>query len=81
MPTLIDCVNGVGQQVPPFFVFSDARMLDGLMEGATPGASRTVSDSGWSNTLIFSEYMKTHLINYLPTRSEPRHVISNIVAF
>ena len=33
MPTLIDCVNGVGQQVSPFFVFSDAWMLDGLMEG------------------------------------------------
>ena len=34
--TVIGCVNGVGQQVPPYFVFPGSRMLDSLMEGATP---------------------------------------------
>ena len=35
MSTLIGCVNGVGQQVPPFFVFPGVRMIEGLMGGAT----------------------------------------------
>ena len=59
MSTLIGCVNGAGQQVPPFFVFPGARMIDGLLDGATPGANGTVSDSGWSNSHIFSEYLNT----------------------
>ena len=63
------------QQVPPFFVFPGARMIDGLLDGATPGANGTVSDSGWSNSHIFSEYMKSHLIKYLPARSEDSPVL------
>ena len=66
--TVIGCVNGVGQQVPPYFVFPGSRMLDSLMEGATPGATGTVSETGWSNTEIFEDYKKNHLINYIPSR-------------
>ena len=75
MSTLIGCVNGAGQQVPPFFVFPGARMTDSLMEGATPGADGTVSESGWSNTQIFSEYMQNHLIKFLPQRSDDTPVL------
>ena len=54
-------VNGVGQQVRYFFVFTAAMMIG----DANPGASGTVSDSDWSNTLIFSEYIRlTCLITY-----------------
>ena len=70
MTTLIGCVNGVGQQVPPFFVFPGARMIDSLLEGASPGAAGTVSETGWSNTDIFSDYMKNHLLNFLHPRSK-----------
>ena len=61
MSNLMVYVNGVGQQVQYFFVFTAAMMIG----GATPGASGTVSDSEWSNTLIFSEYIRlTCLITY-----------------
>ena len=62
MANLMAYVNGVGQQVQHFFFVFTAAMMIG---GATSGASGTVSDSEWSNTLIFSEYIKlTCLITY-----------------
>jgi hypothetical protein len=73
--TVIGCVNAVGQQVPPYFVFPGARMIDSLMEGATPGSSATVTQSGWSNTEVFSTYMKDHLLKYLPPRSPEEPVL------
>lgn len=72
--TVIGCVNGIGQQVPPFFIFPGARMVDGLMDGCSPGSRGTVSATGWSNTEIFSQYMKEHLSTYLPSR-EKEHVL------
>ncbi|WAR01176.1 hypothetical protein MAR_007734 [Mya arenaria] len=46
---------------------SGARMLDDLMEGASPGAAGTVSLTGWSNTDVFEYYMKHHLLkNVVP---------------
>lgn len=73
--TLIGCVNGIGQQIPPYFIFPGARMIDSLLDGATPGASGTVSPTGWSNTEIFSMYMKEHLLKYLPPRSPEQPVL------
>ena len=44
MYTLSGCVNGAGQQVPPFFIFPGARIIDSLLEGAIPGA-----DGHWNS--------------------------------
>ena len=72
MTTLIGCVNGVWRQVPHFFVFPRARMIDLLLEGASPREAGTVSETGWSNTEIFSDYMKNHLLSsYLPLMMTP----------
>ena len=73
--TLIGGGNGVGQQIPPFFVFPGKRMQEGLLEGASAGVSGTMSESGWSNTEIFSQYMQEHLIKYLPARSENSYAL------
>ncbi|XP_048244104.1 uncharacterized protein LOC125376196 [Haliotis rufescens] len=37
-----------------------------LLSEAAPGASGTVSETGWSNADVFSTYMKDHLAKYLP---------------
>ena len=73
--TLIGCVSDVGQQIPPFFIFPGARMISELMEDASPGAFGTVTQSGWSNTVVFEDYMKNHLIKYLPSRSQASPVL------
>ena len=44
------------------------RMLPALLEGSSPGASGTVSESGWSNTDIFCECIKNHLEPLFPAR-------------
>ena len=64
--TLIGAGNALGQQVPPFFVFPGKRLVDGLLDGASPGVTGAMSDSGWSNTDIFTSYIKDHLFKYLP---------------
>ncbi|XP_060594276.1 uncharacterized protein LOC132748679 [Ruditapes philippinarum] len=68
--TLIGCANGVGQVIPPYFVFPGARMLDSLLDGATAGADGDVSESGWSNSQIFCNYIQEHLIKFLPPRDD-----------
>ncbi|KAJ8306058.1 hypothetical protein KUTeg_016603 [Tegillarca granosa] len=74
--TVIGAGNAIGNQVPPFFVFPGQRMMPELLDGATPGVQGRVSLSGWSNSEIFDEYMKEHLINYLPARDASNKVLS-----
>jgi len=66
---LIGGANAMGNQVPPFFVFPGKRMLPELLQGASTGATGVVSETGWSNTDIFSQYMREHLVKYLPTHN------------
>ncbi|XP_052771637.1 uncharacterized protein LOC128211197 isoform X2 [Mya arenaria] len=73
--TLIGCVNGVGQQIPPYFVFPGAGMLEDLMKGASPGAAGTVSITGCLNKDVFESYIKHHLLKYLPPRSPNEPVL------
>ena len=51
--TVLGCGNAQGQHVPPFFVFPGARMRQELLEGKSTGASGDVTESGWSNSIIF----------------------------
>ncbi|XP_052257808.1 uncharacterized protein LOC127862643 [Dreissena polymorpha] len=73
--TVIGCVNGVGQQVPPYFVFPGQRMQPSLLDGVTPGTNGTVSPTGWSNSEVFSGYLKEHVLQYLPLRSQNEPVL------
>ncbi|XP_046560289.1 MFS-type transporter clz9-like [Haliotis rubra] len=67
--TVIGAGNASGNAIPPYFVFPGQRMRDDLMEGASPGADGTVSETGWSNTDIFNIYMKSHFVKYAATSS------------
>ena len=73
--TVLGCGNAIGYQVPPFFIFPGARMREELLEGKTPGTDGTVSDSGWSNSEIFREYVEHHLVKYLPERCSETPVL------
>ena len=73
--TMIGCGSAAGQQIPPFFVFPGKRMVDTLMDGASAGAVGVMSDSGWSNSTIFEQYMKEHLVKYIPTRQPGSYVL------
>ena len=73
--TVIRCGNALGQSVPPFFVFPGARMKPELLEGATPGTDGTVTETGWSNSVVFRRYIEQHLLKYLPKRSPDNPVL------
>ncbi|XP_022080271.1 uncharacterized protein LOC110973627 [Acanthaster planci] len=62
--TIIGCGDALGCQIPPYFVFPGHRMRHQLLKGSTPGASGTVSDSGWSNTDIYKDYLLSHFRKY-----------------
>jgi len=36
-----------------------------LMQGASVGAKATMSESGWSNTDVFKDYMENHFLKYV----------------
>jgi hypothetical protein len=67
--TVLGCGNAQGQYVPPFFVFPGARMRQELLEGKSTGTSGDVTESGWSNSIIFKKYLENHLLKFLPERS------------
>ncbi|KAJ8299918.1 hypothetical protein KUTeg_021437 [Tegillarca granosa] len=64
--TVIGSGNAIGNQVPPYFIFSGQRMVSELLNGASVGVQGTVSETGWSNTDIFEMYLKEHSIKHLP---------------
>ena len=65
LATVTGCGNSIGTHVPPYFVFKCARMRSELLSGNTPGADGIVSDSGWSNSEIFQQYLDTHFLKYV----------------
>jgi hypothetical protein len=54
---IFGCGNAAGNSIPPYFVYPGKKMQSRWMDGSTPGAVGTVSDSGWSNSQIFLDYL------------------------
>jgi hypothetical protein len=71
--TVLGSGNALGTAIPPYFVFVGKRMRSELLEGATPGVSGIVSETGWSNSTVFRKYLKEHFMKYVQGRdpSEP----------
>lgn len=47
--TIIGCGSASGMAVPPYFVFPVKKLRPDLLNGATPEADGTVTETGWSN--------------------------------
>lgn len=60
--TIIASGNAAGCRKPPFYVFPGKRWRDGLLEAATTGAAGTMSESGWSNSQVFLEFLERHFL-------------------
>ncbi|XP_045169024.1 uncharacterized protein LOC123531825 [Mercenaria mercenaria] len=75
--TIIGGGNAIGTQVPPFFVFKGQRMNEDLLQGAASGSAGTMSKTGWSNSVIFHEYLESHFLKYIqrPDSNQPVLVI------
>lgn len=56
-------------------VFPGKILLPELLNGATPGCTGTMSDTGYSNTEIFSSYIKEHFIKYVQSRDHEQSIL------
>lgn len=63
--TMIAASCALGNVLPPFFVFPGKRLTADLIKGGLPGTGAAMSDSGWSNTSIFDQFMKSHFTRYV----------------
>lgn len=73
--TVFGAGNAAGTQIPPYFVFPGKRMLPKLLEGATTGSDGTVSDTGYSNGTIFTNYLQNHFLKYVQGRDPSSPII------
>ena len=60
--TILGCGSVGGVAIPPFFVFPGKRRNSDLLHGSTPGASATLSKTGWSNSEVFRTYLEAHFL-------------------
>lgn len=70
--TIICCFSAAGNYIPPFLLFPRKLMNDRLMKNAPPGSQGFATENGWSNTEIFTSWMK-HFINCVRPSKE-KHV-------
>ena len=73
--TIIACGSAAGTQLPPFYIFPGKRWNEDLMKDTSPGANGCMTDSGWSNSEVFLEYMETHFKTYVPMTGDPKLVL------
>ncbi|XP_045178261.1 jerky protein homolog-like isoform X2 [Mercenaria mercenaria] len=65
--TVIAAGSAAGTRIPPFFVFPGKRWCDSLLEGASPGSVGIMSETGWSNSAVFLEFLNEHFKKLVPT--------------
>ena len=69
--TIVCCVSGAGQYVPPMMIFRRIRMAQVLGEGAPEGCLVTNNKSGWMDSDMFIQWLKHFKANVGPTKEHP----------
>ena len=67
--TVLVCVSATGQALPPMVVFSGKRFNHEMSEGEVPGTLYGMSDSGWMDSELFSNWFSNHFLKHaVPSR-------------
>ena len=71
--TLIGSGNAQGKFLPPYYVFPGKRWNPVFIENTCAGTSGEMSENGWSNTVIFNNFLRDHFVKYVnpSARSNP----------
>ncbi|KAL5010261.1 hypothetical protein ScPMuIL_012566 [Solemya velum] len=64
MLSVYGCGNAHGTSFPPFFVFPGKRFTRELISSGIPVPQGVTSDTGYSNSLIFQEYLQKYFLDY-----------------
>lgn len=73
--TIIAGGSAAGIRLPPFYIFPGHQWRKELLDGATPGSSGMVTESGWSNSRSFLQFMESHFLKHVPTQDSPVMVL------
>jgi hypothetical protein len=79
--TVISAASASGQVLPPFFIFKGKRHNSNLFSEIIPGSKFTMSDSGWSTSIIFQDYLKNHFLRHVPSGESKYLVLYDILYF
>ena len=67
--TVLGCVSATGQALPPMVVFSGKWFNHELSKGEVPGTLYGMSDSGWMDSELFSDWFSNHFLKHaVPSR-------------
>lgn len=69
--TVICCFSASGTYIPPMLIFPRKRMTPLLERGGPVGAVYKCSDNGWSNEILFEEWLKHFQQNCKSTEDDP----------
>ena len=66
--TLIGAASALGETIPPFFVHKGVKVTSGMKEGILEGTAFLGSETDWSNSIIFRNFMKNHFTKHVTER-------------
>lgn len=78
--TIIASGNALGNSIPPYYIFPGQRWNEEFLKGACPGSMGEMSKKGWSNSLVFHNYMTKHFSKYVKL-SEDKASVPTLVLF
>lgn len=64
--TILACVSAGGYCMPPLVIFNSRTLQTGMDIGEVPGTMYGLSETGWINGDIFSEWFSYHFLKYAP---------------
>lgn len=73
--TLIGCGNAAGSYIPPYFIFPGKRWSEDLLQNTCPGTAGEMSETGWSNSVTFENYLTNHFLKYVKPNVNDKHLI------
>ena len=70
--TVIACGNAAGSCIPPFVIFKGKRNQSELAAKCTAGTQVRMSDTGWSNNVLFMDFLENHFLKHT-SGGDPSH--------
>ncbi|XP_065641184.1 uncharacterized protein LOC136073509 [Hydra vulgaris] len=69
--TIIAAINTTGNSIPPLLVFPRAKFKDHMLNNCPPGSVKAANKSGWSNEIIFLQFLEHFISNVRPSIEKP----------
>ena len=64
--TVLACVSAAGYAIPPFVIFDRKTLNPEYTRGEVPGTLYGLSQNGWIDMGLFSDWFFTHFLSYAP---------------